>query len=81
MQDIGGRATAAAFGWINMWGNFGAAFISMLVPFLVAAGRTSEAGQRHVFMVCAGSLFLSGVIALGLDASKPISPAKSLSIP
>jgi MFS family permease len=80
MQDIGGRATATAIGWINMWGNFGASFISLLVPWLVAAGRSSEAGQRHVFMVCAGSLFLSGAIALGLDASKPLSAPKGLPI-
>jgi MFS transporter, ACS family, glucarate transporter len=73
-QDIGGRITAATFGWGNMWANLGAASISMLVPWLVATGTTSEEGQRHVFMVCAGALFLSAVVALGLDASKPLLP-------
>ena len=72
MQDVGGRATAAAFGWGNMWGNFGASAMSMLVPVLVAMGTSGEAGQRNVFLVCAGALFLYSVIALGMDATKPV---------
>lgn len=72
MQDVGGRATAAAFGWGNMWGNFGASAISMLVPWLLAVGTSGEAGQRNVFLVCAGSLFLYSVIVLGLDATKQV---------
>ncbi len=72
MQDVGGRATAAAFGWGNMWGNFGASAFSMLVPWLLAVGTSGEAGQRNVFLVCAGSLFIYSVIALGLDATKPV---------
>ena len=72
MQDAGGRATAAAFGWGNMWGNFGASAISMLVPWLLAVGTSSEAGQRNVFLVCAGSLFIYSIIVLGLDATKPV---------
>ena len=72
MQDVGGRATAAAFGWGNMWGNFGASAISMLVPWLLAVGTSSEAGQSNVFLVCAGSLFIYSIIVLGLDATKPV---------
>ncbi|GDY23102.1 glucarate transporter [Verrucomicrobiota bacterium] len=72
MQDIGGRATAAAFGWGNMWGNFGAAMIAKLVPWLLAIGTSGEAGQRNVFLVCAGALFLYGFLSLGLDATKPV---------
>lgn len=72
MQDVGGRATAAAFGWGNMWGNFGASAMSMLVPVLVAMGTSGEAGQRNVFLVCAGALFLYSLIALGIDATKPV---------
>ena len=72
VQDIGGRATAAAVGWCNMWGNFGAALSSVMVPALLTAGVTIAAGQRHVFLACAGALFLSGLVALGLDASKPL---------
>ena len=72
MQDIGGRATAAAFGWGNMWGNFGAAVISILIPWLMALGSGGEAGQRYVFLVCAGALYLYGFISLGLNATKPV---------
>ena len=72
MQDIGGRATAAAFGWGNMWGNLGAATISKLAPWLLGAAVTPEVGQRNVFLVCAGALFLYGLVSLGLDATKPV---------
>jgi len=72
LQDIGGRFTAAAAGWANMWGNLGAALASLMIPWLVAMGVTREGGQRHVFMVCAGALLVGGVAALGLDASKPL---------
>ena len=72
MQDIGGRATAAAFGWGNMWGNFGAAAIAKVAPMIVAAGATPALGQRNVFLVCVGALFLYGFVSLGLDATKPV---------
>ena len=72
MQDVGGRATAAAFGWGNMWGNLGASAMSMLVPELMKMGPTGEAGQRIVFFVCAGALFLHSLLALGQDATKPV---------
>ena len=72
MQDVGGRATAAAFGWGNMWGNLGAASLSVLAPQLAKLGETPEAGQRIVFFVCAGALFLHGLLALGVDATKPV---------
>ena len=72
MQDVGGRATAAAFGWGNMWGNLGAAAIAKLAPWIVASAATPIVGQRNVFLVCAASLFLYGIISLGLDATKPL---------
>jgi MFS family permease len=72
-QDIGGRITGSVFGWGNMWGNLGATLIAVVAPLLVASGSTIEAGQRLVFIVCSGSLFLSAVAALGLDASRPIA--------
>ncbi len=74
MQDVGGRATAAAFGWGNMWGNFGASAIAKLVPFMLELGKSGGTGQRNVFILCAGSLFLYGFIALGMDATKPVLP-------
>lgn len=72
IQDIGGRVTAAAAGWANMWGNFGASLTAMMVPTLLAYGTTSEEGQRYVFMACAGALFLAAIAALGLDAAKAV---------
>lgn len=72
LQDIGGRVTAAAAGWANMWGNFGASLTAMMVPWLLAVGANDEEGQRYVFLACAGALFMSAFAALGLDASKPV---------
>lgn len=72
LQDVGGRVTAAAAGWANMWGNFGASVTSLMVPWLLAVGTNGEQGQRYVFMACAGALFLSSVAALGLNAAKPL---------
>ncbi|MSU73377.1 MAG: MFS transporter [Opitutus sp.] len=71
-QETGGRVTGIVFGWLNMWSNFGAAAISLLVPLLVAAGKTSEAGQNLVFSVCAGALFISALLPLGLVAIRPL---------
>ena len=71
-SDIGGRATAAAFGWGNMWGNLGAAAISKAAPLIVAAGATPALGQRNVFLFCTGALFLYGTVSLCLDATKPV---------
>ena len=34
--DVGGRATAAAGGWANMWGNLGASAGALLFPWLRA---------------------------------------------
>jgi ACS family glucarate transporter-like MFS transporter len=72
LQDVGGRVTAAAAGWANMWGNFGASVTALMVPWLLAVGTTGEEGQRYVFMACAGALFLSAFAALGLNAAKPL---------
>ena len=77
LQDVGGRVTAAAVGWTNMWGNFGASLTAMMVPWLLAIGTTSEDGQRYVFLACAGALFLSAVAALGLDAARVVWTPRS----
>ncbi len=73
MQDIGGKNTASAAGWSNMWGNFGASANAMMVPWLLNFGGSGEAGQRLVFIACAGALFLAGLTVLGMDATKPIA--------
>ncbi len=72
MQDIGGKNTASAAGWANMWGNFGAAACAMMVPWLLRIGGDGEAGQRLVFIACAGAFFLAALTVLGMDATKVI---------
>ncbi len=75
MQDVGGRNTAAVFGWANMWGNFGAAFSAMLVPYLMKWGEASGRGQDLVFIVCGSAFFVASLMMLGMDATKPVQPA------
>ncbi|MDR3403237.1 MAG: MFS transporter [Chthoniobacter sp.] len=70
--DVGGRATAAAGGWGNMWGNLGASASAMLVPWLLKAGGGS--GKTLVFFTLAGAFVLAGLIVLGMDATKMLLP-------
>lgn len=70
MQDVGGRNTGAIFGWANMWGNFGAAVSSKMVPWLLAIGASDGSGQSLVFITCASAFFVAGIAALGMDATK-----------
>ncbi len=71
--DVGGKHVGSVLGWSNMWGNIGAA----LSPYLLNK-ILREYGSDAMFGACAGALFLSGVLALFLDATKPIVPADSL---
>lgn len=77
MQDVGGRATAVAAGWGNMWGNLGASLSSLMVPWLLVRGGVGGSGQTTVFLVLAGAFLLSGIVALGIDATKPLLPGLS----
>ena len=71
MQDVGGKNTAAVFGWGNMWGNFGAGTMASLVPFIL--GRWDHDGNWHVaFYVFAGAFFIAGLSALGINAKRKI---------
>ena len=63
MQDVGGRGTGTVFGWANMWGNFGAAFSSNMVPILMAWGSASGSGHSLVFIGCASAFFFEGLAA------------------
>ena len=86
MQDVGGRVTAAAGGWTNMWGNFGASLGAMLVPKLwllyggqlgpsgeyVLTGAAGASAQQAIFYTLAGAFALAGITALGMDATKPL---------
>jgi len=76
IQDVGGRSTSAIHGWTNMWGNFGASFGAMMVPSLLAWGKSSGNGQSMVFAACSGAFFLSALSFLGMDATKPVQPVR-----
>ena len=70
MGDVGGRATAAAGGWGNMWGNFGASAGALLVPWLLKVGGGD--GKLLVFFTLAGAFVLAGLIILPMDATKKL---------
>lgn len=68
--DVGGRATAAAGGWSNMWGNFGASATSVLIPWLLKMGGGD--GKQFVFFTLAGAFVLAGLVVLPMDATKKL---------
>ncbi len=70
MGDVGGRATAAAGGWGNMWGNFGASAGALLIPWLMKIGGGD--GKTLVFFTLAGTFILAGLIVLPMDATKKL---------
>lgn len=69
-QDVGGKHSGSVLGWGNMWGNFGAA----VGPYLIARLAGSEQGQswNAVFITCAAAFVLSGIVALGVNATKKV---------
>jgi MFS transporter, ACS family, glucarate transporter len=71
-QDVGGRYTGSILGWANMWGNLGAA-VSPLI-YNRCLGETPSIGQWNlVFAICCGAFIFSGLSALLLDATKPLT--------
>ncbi len=70
MTDVGGRGTAAAMGWGNMWGNFGASASARLVPWLLVKGGGD--GRTLVFFTLAGAFVLAGLVVLPMDASRKL---------
>lgn len=71
-QDVGGKFTASIMAWSNMWGNLGAAVAPLLYDAILGETPTVP-DWNHLFALCAGVLVLSGVTALALDSTKPIS--------
>ncbi|MBC8354612.1 MAG: MFS transporter [Planctomycetes bacterium] len=67
-QDVGGRFVGSVLGWGNMWGNFGAAVTPPLLLWVVGSPERWE----YVFATCAAAFFLSGIVALGINATIPI---------
>jgi len=79
IQDIGGRNTAGIFAWANMWGNFGAALTSTVLPLLAALGMSWGFGDTFMFVFLGGAYIVSGIAVLGMDATKAIQPPKLVS--
>jgi nitrate/nitrite transporter NarK len=69
-QDVGGKYVGSVLGWGNMWGNFGAFVTAPILLWVVGSPERWE----YAFATCAGAFFLSGVVALGINASIPIVP-------
>jgi nitrate/nitrite transporter NarK len=66
-QDIGGRHVGSVLGWGNMWGSVGAACTPIVLNVLI-----DGPGWNAAFAACAVAFFLSGVTALGVDATVPL---------
>ncbi|MEY4939100.1 MAG: putative sulfoacetate transporter SauU [Verrucomicrobiota bacterium] len=79
MTDVGGRGTAAAMGWGNMWGNFGASASAMAVPWLLVRGGGD--GRTLVFFTLAGAFLLAGLVVLPMNATKKLLPDEPASLP
>jgi nitrate/nitrite transporter NarK len=72
-QDVGGRHVGSVLGWGNMWGNLGAAVSPLLLNWMIG----KDGSWDGAFIVCAVSFLISGLAALGVDATRPIVPEES----
>ncbi len=77
ITDIGGRNTSGIFAWSNMWGNFGAALTSTVLPLLAAVGLAWGYGDTFMFLFLGGAFIVSGIAVLGMDATKLVQPPKN----
>ena len=68
-QDIGGGYVASVLGWINMWGNFGAAVTPPLLIWIIGPSQNWLAA----FLACAAAFLLAGLTGLGIDPKQPVS--------
>jgi sugar phosphate permease len=72
MQDVGGRNTAAVFGWGNMWGNLGAATTPLLVPLVLEQWDTN--GDWHeAFLLFSAGYLIAFLAALGINATRRVA--------
>ncbi|MCB1085951.1 MAG: MFS transporter, partial [Verrucomicrobiae bacterium] len=71
MQDVGGRNTAAVFGWGNMWGNLGAATTPLLVPVVLQRWDTN--GDWHeAFLLFSVGYLAAMLAAMGINANRKV---------
>jgi MFS family permease len=71
MQDVGGKNTAAVFGWGNMWGNLGAATTPLLVPIVLKQWDTNGDWQEAFLLFSAGYV-VAALAALGINATRKV---------
>lgn len=71
MQDISGKHQAQLFGWGNMWGNFGAALLPVLIGAVLLKFDTNHDFHEGVWL-CAAAFVVAGLLALGVNAEKPV---------
>lgn len=71
MQDVGGRNTAAVFGWGNMWGNLGAATTPLLVP-IVLEQWDANGDWHEAFLLFSAGYVLAVIGALCINADKKV---------
>jgi nitrate/nitrite transporter NarK len=69
-QDVGGRHVGSILGWGNMWGNLGAALSPVVLNWIIGQQQNWDAA----FVACAAAFLLSGVAAMGVDATVPVVP-------
>jgi hypothetical protein len=74
MQDVGGKNVGAILGWGNMWGNLGSAVANPVYGVVLGSAPQNDDWNR-VFVVCAAVFTVSGLAALGIDATVPIVAA------
>jgi sugar phosphate permease len=71
--DVGGKHVGSVLGWSNMFGNVGAALSPIMLNIII--------GDKHygrMFLACAAAFVVAGVLALFIDATKPVVPAERL---
>jgi MFS family permease len=69
-QDVGGKQIAPILGWGNMWGNFGAALQPQIIAYVNQWDTNRD--YHEAFLVSAGAFALAGLLALGINAARPI---------
>ncbi len=69
VQDAGGRYVGVVLGFGNMWGNIGAAVAPQLYGYALEWSRND---WNSCFLLCAGTMIVSGIAGLMIDASQPV---------
>jgi ACS family glucarate transporter-like MFS transporter len=67
---VGGKHVGSVLGWSNMFGNLGAALSPIVLNMIIG-----DKNYQRMFLACAAAYVLAGVLALFIDATKPVVPA------